>query len=289
MAIAAQEKLIDEDSWVIQIKESLDALQEADDEEKELSMSVFNVPKELLADKPEAYIPQMVSIGPFHHWRSELYEMERHKLATACRFQKRKKGLAKFQSVVVEEFKKYDWQIRSCYDKFINCKEETLAWIMALDAVFLLECLQFYVRHTDKISHTADVKPLGRVLDSTGTSASHNSILRDLMKLENQLPLFLLEKLLELQLGSKDKAEERLSSLLSLAFQELSPFSFKLQPQNSNLRINGRGQMLEVLYYCIVPLSNNQTPIRSENEKYAPYPEDISNVTPIPVEKENDE
>ena len=123
--------------------------------------------------------------------------MERYKLTAACRFQKRVNGLCKFQSVVVDEFKKYDLQIRSSYHKFIHYKGETLAWIMALDAIFLLECLQFYVRHPDKKFHKS-VKPLGRVLDSTGTAATHNSILRDLMMLKNQLPLFLLRKLFEL-------------------------------------------------------------------------------------------
>jgi len=267
---------IDENGWVIQIKESLDILQQDKEEEEEFCMSIFNVPKELLAQMPEAYTPQSVSIGPYHHWRSELYDMERYKLASARRFQKRING-RKFEPVVVEEFKKYDWQIRSCYHKFIDYKEETLAWIMALDATFLLECLQFYVRHADK-SSDVDVKQLGRVLHPTGTGSTHNSIFRDLMMLENQLPLFLLQNLLELQLGSKAKAEERLSSLLRLVCQELSPFSFKL-PENSNLHINERGHVLEVLYYAVVPVSSSQIPNSTEEGNDAPDTEDMSTVT----------
>jgi len=255
-----QKMKIDEDSWVIQIKESLDALQEEEEENvRGFCVSVFNVPKELLADKPEAYIPQMVYIGPCHHWRSDLHDMDHYKLATACRFEKKMKGLAKFQSVIVEEFKKYDWHVRSCYHKFIDYKEETLAWIMALDAVFLFQCLQFYVRHADQSFHL-EVKSLGRVLDLTGTSAFYSSILRDLMMLENQMPLFLMKKLLELELGCEAKAEERLSRLLCLMVQELSPFSFKF-PESGNLWINERRHMLEVLYYCIVPCIDNQIPI----------------------------
>jgi len=267
---------IDENGWVIQIKESLDILQQDKEGEEEFCMSIFNVPKELLAQMPEAYTPQSVSIGPYHHWRSELYDMERYKLASARRFQKRING-RKFEPVVVEEFKKYDWQIRSCYHKFIDYKEETLAWIMALDATFLLECLQFYVRHADK-SSDVDVKQLGRVLHPTGTGSTHNSIFRDLMMLENQLPLFLLQNLLELQLGSKAKAEERLSSLLRLVCQELSPFSFKL-PENSNLHINERGHVLEVLYYAVVPVSSSQIPNSTEEGNDAPDTEDMSTVT----------
>jgi len=118
---------IDENGWVIQIKETLDILQ--GEEEDEFCASVFNVPKELLALKPEAYIPQSVSIGPYHHKRSELYEMERYKLAAVNRFLKRMNKRGKFQFVVLENFKQYDWKIRSCYHKCIDYEKETLAWL----------------------------------------------------------------------------------------------------------------------------------------------------------------
>ena len=122
------------------------------------------------------------------------------------------------------------------------------------------------MRRANKTPDT-DFKLLGRVLDLSGTSAAHNSIVRDLMMLENQLPLFLLQKLLELQMGSKVKADERLSRLLRLVCQEFSPFTFKL-PDNSNFYINERGHVLEVLYYAIVPsVSNNQNPNPSDEEE----------------------
>ena len=66
----------------------------------------------------------------------------------------------------MEEFKKRDWRIQNSYHKFLDYKEETLAWIMTLDAAFLLECLQFYVKHGDEKSN-ADVKQMGRILDLT--------------------------------------------------------------------------------------------------------------------------
>ena len=108
-------------------------------------MSMFNVPKELLAMKPEAYTPQLVSINPYHRLRFELYDMERYKVAVAQRFRKRIDG-KKFESVVVEEFEKHEWKIQNNYHKFLDYKEETLAWIMALDTAFLLEFLKFYVK-----------------------------------------------------------------------------------------------------------------------------------------------
>eukprot|EP01018_Ginkgo_biloba_P030079 Gb_36957 [translate_table: standard] len=236
----------DEKLWVIQIKESME------EEEKELSISVFNVPKELQAAKPEAYIPQAVSIGPYHHWRSELYEMERYKLAAARRAQRRING-HKFDSVV-EEFQKHVCQIRSCYHKFLDYSDETLAWLMALDASFVLEYLQFYVN-----------KDLGKALenwgpalfDPNGRTAAHNAIVRDLTMLENQVPLFLLQKLLEMQSESKEKAEETLSCLVREACTELSPFEFAL-PKNLTDNLKHRGHILELLYYALVPICGEQ-------------------------------
>ena len=148
---------------------------------------------------------------------------------------------------------------------------------MAIDAAFLLECLQFYVRHANETSDT-DVKQLGQVLHPTGSSAAHNAIVRDVMMLENQLPLFLIQKLLELQIGSKAKAKERLSRLLRLLCQELSPFSFRL-PDDSNLHINERGHLLEVLYHAIAPVSHIQNPYsRDEEESESQDSVDMSTV-----------
>ncbi|GLJ35864.1 hypothetical protein SUGI_0719850 [Cryptomeria japonica] len=85
--IKADEVVIDQDLWVIQMKEGLQMYDEQE-EEKEIFVSVFGVPKELLIVKPEAYIPQCVSIGPYHHWRSQLFKMERYKVAAALGFEK---------------------------------------------------------------------------------------------------------------------------------------------------------------------------------------------------------
>ena len=176
---------IDVDDWVDQIRDGLCGEIEVEEDESELRICVFNVPKELLAAKAEAYIPQSVSIGPYHQWRPELYETERYKVTAARRYQKRIQ--AQTFEEVVEEVRKYEWQIRSCYHKYLDFSEEALAWLMALDAAFVLECLQFYVKQAEEKNQQVhrEVKQLGRVLDPSGRSAAHNAIMRDLMMLEN--------------------------------------------------------------------------------------------------------
>ncbi|GLJ35904.1 hypothetical protein SUGI_0720390 [Cryptomeria japonica] len=237
-----QEK-INPDRWIIQVR---DNLQIEEEEQEELSLCVFNVPKDLLAAKPEAYTPQCVSIGPYHHWRSELNEMERYKLAAARAFQKRIDG-HRFESIV-KEVRNYERRIRSCYHKYLEYNGEALAWLMALDACFALECLQFLGKRTYQDSSEGTQVP--KCLDPFGRSATHNAIMRDLTMLENQLPLFLLQKLMEIQLGSKDMAEERLCILVRLACIEFSPFLFNV-PDSSRLRITERSHILEALYFSL--------------------------------------
>ncbi|GLJ25735.1 hypothetical protein SUGI_0492660 [Cryptomeria japonica] len=269
--------MIDQDEWILQIRHGLCEDNELVEEESELRICVFNVPKELLVVKTEAYIPQSVSIGPYHRWKPELYEMERYKVGAARRYQKRI-AAQKFE-VVVEELRKYEWQIRSCYHKYLDFSEEALALLMALDAAFVLECLQFYAKQADKTSQevSSEVKQLGNVLDPSGRSAAHNAIMKDLMMLENQIPLFVLRKLLEMQLLSEAGAEERLCNMVTLACKELSPFMFKM-PETSKLQIKDRGHILEVLYYSLVPVPPKVDSFRSAVEmEEQPLP-DMTNV-----------
>ncbi|GLJ35849.1 hypothetical protein SUGI_0719610 [Cryptomeria japonica] len=269
----ADEVKLDQDLWLTQIKEGLQ-FQDEKEEEKDIRVSVFGVPKEPLTVKPEAYIPQCVSIGPYHYLRPQLFEIERYKIAVARRFEKTLTGYCNFESVV-EEVKKYNWQIRNCYHKFLEYKEEALAWLMALDGSFVLECLQFYLKQADRTSSevSSQVKPLGRVVDISRRSETHNAIMRDLMMLENQLPLFLLQKLLEMQLGSQDKAEERLCNLVTLACKDWSPFMLKMR-DSSRLLIKERGHILEELYYSIVAaVAMDDTIFKKNDDPNVPLPD----------------
>ncbi|KAL4559902.1 hypothetical protein LXL04_032048 [Taraxacum kok-saghyz] len=127
--------------WILTIRQ---AINEDIEETSDIPPSIFNVPITLVSTKPECYIPQQVALGPYHHCRPELYEMERYKLSAAKRCQKQMQdSKIRFQEIV-DQTVIFEPKIRACYHKFLNFDSETLAWMMALDVSFLLEFLDVY-------------------------------------------------------------------------------------------------------------------------------------------------
>lgn len=104
------------DEWVIKIRKSLqEEAEEEDDEDYEFLISITSVPKSLKSASPESYIPQLIAIGPYHHFRAELNDMAQAKLSAAKRIQKQLNGL-KLENVV-DEFGKVEDKIRAHYDR----------------------------------------------------------------------------------------------------------------------------------------------------------------------------
>ncbi|KAK2982833.1 hypothetical protein RJ640_021323 [Escallonia rubra] len=240
----------DEHRWVIQIRRTLD--EELEEDHTEIPVSIFNVPKLLLASDPDSYVPQEVAIGPYHHWRPELYEMERYKLAAAKRTQKQLQSV-KFQHLV-DQLIKLESRIRACYHKYLDFNGETLAWMMAVDASFLLEFLQVYAVKEGKIL-TRVTSRMSHLVDVAGKKSIHHAILRDMVMLENQIPLFLLRKMLEFRLLSIELADETLLSMLVGLCSELSPFKMIEDFNPPIVQITDRAHLLEFLYHMIVPIS----------------------------------
>ncbi|THG22269.1 hypothetical protein TEA_017581 [Camellia sinensis var. sinensis] len=118
--------------------------------EIDVPVSIFPVPTTLTVSKPEVYIPQLIGLGPYHHFRSELYEMERYKLAVSTRVQKQFRRL-KFKQLV-DKLNELEYEVRTCHHKYLDIDGETLAWIMAIDGLFLLDFLHSYVNKNDSLS-----------------------------------------------------------------------------------------------------------------------------------------
>ena len=257
-----------EHMWVIEMRRSL---KEEVEEDNEVPVNIFNVPKALMANKPDCYVPQEVALGPFHRLRPELYEMERYKLAAAKRA-KNNLPEVNFESFV-HQLTRHETRIRACYHRFLRCNGETLAWMMAIDACFLLDFLQVYAVRSGRAIKKSSSKMMTHLVDYAGTKSAHNAILRDMVMVENQIPLYVLRKLLEFQFSALDEADDMLLLMLVGFGEDLCPFPMTYL--SDQIHVEEQAHLLDFLYHVIVPprlkeTSEVEVVIEPENEDDEP-------------------
>lgn len=173
--------------------------------------------------------------------------MQKYKLAAAKKAQKQRN--VKFERIVELIKKNDEARIRASYHKFLDIDGDALAWMMAVDMAFLLEFLQvYYVREQGQTLELAS--RLSSVVDVSGKKLSHLTILRDVIKLENQIPLFLVKTMLEHQ-NTEKAAKETLQIMLMGLYRELSPFQYR--HQSPNVDIDDCDHILDFLYHMTIP------------------------------------
>ncbi|THF94211.1 hypothetical protein TEA_029981 [Camellia sinensis var. sinensis] len=82
---------------------------------------------------------------------------------------------------------KLESRIRACY-KYLDFNGKTLVWKMAVDVSFLLEFLQIYAVKEGKVLTRVSSR-MSHLVDIARRKSAHNAILRDMVMLENQIPL----------------------------------------------------------------------------------------------------
>ncbi|KAK2997894.1 hypothetical protein RJ639_025370, partial [Escallonia herrerae] len=117
--------------------------------------------------------------------------MEKYKLA-AIKSSLTPQQILNFQEIVIDKMKELEPVIRACYHKYLDHDGDALAWIVAIDGLFLLDILRGY----------------GHVMSSW--NLTRDAVLcRDVMVLENQIPVILLKEIRKnLQLNSVHDADD---------------------------------------------------------------------------------
>ncbi|KAK0580830.1 hypothetical protein LWI29_006703 [Acer saccharum] len=145
---------------------------------------IYKVPRDLRRINNAAYTPQVISIGPFHHGRPVLSEMENQKLIYMSEFLNREgaktlKGFKRYietrEQIIRNHYQEYS---SLASPKFVN---------MICDAVFIIE---LFLKNAKPVKET-------KFYISLDTAYVRTAITRDLQLLENQFPYFLLEELFE--------------------------------------------------------------------------------------------
>ncbi|KAJ0074878.1 hypothetical protein Patl1_34660 [Pistacia atlantica] len=246
-------------------------------------VTIFLVPKTLMHNSPTSYVPQHISLGPNHCWRPELHDMEGYKISAVKNFQQHLPG-GSFKYLVHKFVEKHE-EIRAHYQRFIYFKDDTLAWLMAVDTAFLLEFLQvIWLKNPGKrdkiMKSTPDQREIlidggeelfeaflvtgnKNVQKYTESTAARGAILRDMMMLENQIPLILLEDTLHALYSSKGvasnegapaKATSTLYELLYAFLRKVFPFKFLTDSKKPGFpQRNDCHHLLHYMYDTILP------------------------------------
>ncbi|XP_031483347.1 putative UPF0481 protein At3g02645 [Nymphaea colorata] len=129
--------------------------------------------------------PHMASFGPYHHGEEHLQPMEHHKEKALYRILKKSKVST---SVFIESLKGVEQELRDCYDNLDQkMTSDSFLSMMLLDGCFMLELIRARLLLEPKDPHDPVFNRRGAVMNTV--------ITRDMMILENQIPLLVLRKL----------------------------------------------------------------------------------------------
>ncbi|GAB2279632.1 hypothetical protein Dimus_014276 [Dionaea muscipula] len=190
-----------EPEWVVSIRKKLAEARQIEASSSWGNLSIYRVPRSLRdpAHKKCYSTPQVVSLGPYHHGKSSvLKEMEEHKWRALDHILKRHDQDIK---IYLDAMKELEEKARTCYERLGSFVSEEFVEMLVLDGCFMLELF----RGADELQ---GFESLGYAKNDPVFSMNSTiiiSIRRDMIMLENQIPLFVLDKLLSLQPGQSDQ------------------------------------------------------------------------------------
>ncbi|GJN02411.1 hypothetical protein PR202_ga19757 [Eleusine coracana subsp. coracana] len=193
-------------------------------------LSVYRVPKCLRDGDERAYTPQVVSIGPLHRGRRRLREMERHKWRALHHVLKR---TCHDVTAYLDAVRPLEDRVRACYEGgAAGLGGNDLAECLVLDGTFVLELFR---GAADGGKGFVDALGYSRHDPVFAMRGAMHAVRNDMILLENQLPLFVLDLLLGMQLGSP----EQTGAVAALAVRFFDP----LMPTDAPLLRKDRSKL----------------------------------------------
>ncbi|CAL4980902.1 unnamed protein product [Urochloa decumbens] len=221
-------------AWVMDVENTL----EEADATVEVSLwqrhSIYRIPACIKDLKPKAYRPQVVSLGPYHHRDKELQPMEEHKQRALRHLLRRanRPPLEEFAAAVEEVAEQLESAYLNLGEKWRGEEgRERFLEMMIVDGCFLLEVMR--ASGVDRWNAGHDYAPNDPVFSHHGVLYMVPYIRRDMLMLENQLPLLLLQKLVAVETGNPPNDDV----INKMVLKFMSPSS-RLPPAGSRLGLH---------------------------------------------------
>ncbi|EEF33303.1 UPF0481 protein At3g47200 [Ricinus communis] len=171
------------------------------------SPCIFRVPHKLAGVNQNACQPELVSVGPYHKGKPHLHEWEEHKLYFLTRYLLRSPPEASSSSnsydsllkLRVHKIGRLEKEARESYLGFQNMSSHDFIEMILVDGCFVVELL-YHLNHN------------GDVIDKDDPIFTRPELIpiliRDLLKLENQIPYFILELLFDPELYPHEELKQ---------------------------------------------------------------------------------
>jgi hypothetical protein len=138
-------------------------------------------------------------------------------------------------------------------------------WMMVVDASFLLTFLEVYTIQDERMMLSFSSR-MSHLIDFGGRKLGHNAILKDIVMLENQIPLFILRKMLEFKFASLELADDMLILMFIGLYNEISPIKV-VEQDYPDIVFSECAHLLDFLYNLIVPKLEEQSEIGESDHR----------------------
>ncbi|XP_047312201.1 UPF0481 protein At3g47200-like [Impatiens glandulifera] len=213
------------------------------------SCSIFRVPHSFVqVNGHSSYHPHIVSIGPFHHGHRDLQMIQQHK----WRFLG---DLINRTNITLEQLLRsihpLETKARDSYSELIDLTSDEFIELLVLDGCFIIE----FFRKICKIIPVKTDDPL------ISMSWVNSFFLRDLIRIENQIPFFVLQTLFDLT--NTHQSNRSLSSLALEFFENSIQRPDEILKKYSDL--NGK-HLLDLLRKTFIPTDPNLEEPKNSNK-----------------------
>lgn len=217
------------------------------------SCCIFRVPQTLIDINGLSYQPHIVSIGPYHHGEPQLQMIQEHKWRFLGSLLKRVQNKGLGLEDLLKAVQPLEMRARDCYSQALHISSDEFIEMLVLDGCFIIELFR---RLGGIVPFEAD-DPL------INMSWIYSFFLRDLIRLENQIPFFILERLFDLTntslimgMGGREPSQSQ-SQLMSLPTLTLKFFNNALPRSDeviSRYSSNHQGKhLLDFLRSSFIP------------------------------------
>ncbi|KAK9288249.1 hypothetical protein L1049_016699 [Liquidambar formosana] len=239
---------IKDDTLVSSIKEKM--------ENTSPLLCICRVPETTRKENENAYAPGIISIGPLHHGKPTLKQMEDHKWRYLYTLLSRKPSQQEVATNLeasldgcVKSLRESEHRARKCYAEDINLTSDEFVEMMLLDGCFIIELFLKYAfrglrRRSDPIFFTTGI---------------FCSLRLNMILLENQLPFFVLQQLFNI-VPLPRQCTQSLTELAFRFFESIIPKD-KHDKHVFQEKFNLEGNhLLDLIHNCLLPTISRVRP-----------------------------